>query len=133
MVEVVHRAAPDERLRDRFHCDSRHHPCLELSLLQHVLKGQRVDDCAEHPHVVGADPIHSHLRELGTTNDVAATDHETDGGTHLHNVGYFRRETFEDCKIKTGALLSGEGLAGELEQNPLVLELSQTWLYSSPI
>jgi hypothetical protein len=46
------------------------------ALLEHVLQGERVDHRAEHPHVVGADAVHPHARELRAAHDVAAADHE---------------------------------------------------------
>ena len=54
------RAPPDVRLRELLHPDGRHHAGVDAVLLEHVLQRERVDDRAEHPHVVGGDAVHAH-------------------------------------------------------------------------
>ena len=78
LLEVPHGAAPDVRLRELLHADGRHDARVDALSLEHVLHGQRVDDGAEHAHVVGGDAVHAHLGEQRAAHDVAAADHEAD-------------------------------------------------------
>jgi hypothetical protein len=71
LVEVAQRAAADVRLRELLHADRGHHARVEAALLERVLQGERVDHRAEHAHVVGADALHPHARELRAAHDVA--------------------------------------------------------------
>ena len=103
--------------------------------LEHVLHGERVDHRAEHSHVVGADAVHSHLGELRAANDVAAADHQADAGAHARRLSLiFVGEALDNVEIEPDALVSGECFAGDLEQNPRVLEIgAKAGSYSSPI
>jgi hypothetical protein len=54
LLEVADRAAADVGLADRGHRDRRHDAVWHAGLLDHALHRQRVNDGAEHAHVVGA-------------------------------------------------------------------------------
>ena len=126
LVEMSLRAAANVRLRDLFHADRRHHARVDVLLLEHVLHRERVDHGAEHAHVVGADAIHPHFRELRAAHDVAAADHDTDARPHRDDVLDLPSEAIEDVEIETGGALSGECFTGELEQHARILERRAT-------
>jgi hypothetical protein len=108
---VTHRAPADEGFGKRLHPDRRHHPRLESGLLQHILHREGVYHSAEHSHIVGADTVHTHLRELRAADDVATADHQSDRGTQLDDVGDLGCEAVHDIEVEADTLVSGESLA----------------------
>ena len=63
LLEMADGAAADVRLGQLLHADGRHDARVDALPLEDVLHGQRVDDRAEHSHVVGGDAVHSSLRK----------------------------------------------------------------------
>src|SRR5262249_41734865 len=83
-----------------------------------VLEGEAVHDGAEHAHVVGAGPVHAALLEFGAAEEVAAADDDGD----LRAVADDGRDLTGDLVHHVGvdaqAAATGEGLSGQLQQNP---------------
>ena len=49
--------ATDEHLGDLPHLDGGLHAGVNVHFFERVLKGQRVDDCGEHAHVIGRNAV----------------------------------------------------------------------------
>ena len=124
LLEVTQRAAPDIRLGDFFHADRRHDPRVETLFLEDVLDGKGVDDGAEHAHVIGGDAFDADLGERASAHDVATTDHEANRRTRFHHRADFVRDALDGREIECGSLLSGERLAGELQKDARIREIS---------
>ena len=105
------------------HADRGHDARVDALALEHVLHGDRVDHGAEHAHVVGGDAVHPGLRELRAAHDVAAADHHADRGAGLGHGDDFVGEATHRVEVVPEALVSGECLAGELEEDARVFQL----------
>ena len=119
------RPAGDVRLGDLPHRDRRLHARLDAFLLQEVLQAQAVDDGAQHSHVVAAGPVHAALREQRTAEHVAATDDDADLHTVADDAGDLASDARDGHRVDAQLLTTGEGLAGELEQDPVPDHLRQ--------
>ena len=112
-------AAADKGLGHLVHFDRRLHPGVNALLLQRVLQRQRVDHSSQHAHVVGGDAVHF-TRLLGhAAKEISAADHNRDVDTEGVNVRQFGGNFMNAEGVDAEALVRGQGLAGELEQNAL--------------
>ena len=121
-LEMSNRAAPNVRLGDLLHADRRHDAGVDALPLEDVLHGQRVDHRAEHAHVVGGDAVHASLRKQRAADDVAAADHESDRRPGLDDGDDFVGDPADGVEVVAESLVSGEGFAGELEQDARILQ-----------
>jgi len=115
-------APPDVGFGDRLHPDRGHHPGVEPFALQDILEREGVDHRPEHPHVIGGDAVHPHLRDLRSADDVPPADHQPDLRPEVADRLDLLRELPDRVEIEPEALLPGEGLTGELEQDPRIGE-----------
>ena len=111
--------ARDVGLGDLAHGDRRLDAGLQAGLLAEVLQGQAVHDRAEHAHVVGLGAVHAGLAELGAAEEVAAAHDDGDLGALGHDLGELLGDAADDVGVDAD-LAAAEGLAGELEQHPVV-------------
>src|SRR5687767_9522031 len=118
LLEMAKCAPPDIGLGQLFHPDRCHDTSVQAPSLHDVLERERIDDRAEHAHVIGGDTIHTHLGELPSAYDVATADHHPNADAHVDDSTNLVTELANAVEVETGALLSGEGLAGELQQDP---------------
>ena len=121
LLEMAERATADIRLREFFHSNRRHDAGVEAAAFEDILQRQGIDHRAEHAHVVGGHAIHAHLGELSSAHDVATADDHADADAHVDQRANLVAELTNAIEIETGATLSGEGLAGELQQNPTIV------------
>ena len=91
----------------------------QAGLLAEVLQGQAVHDRAEHAHVVGLGAVHAGLGELGAAEEVAAAHDDGDLGALGDDLGELLGDAADDVGVDAD-LAAAEGLAGELEQHPVV-------------
>src|SRR5690606_24328762 len=122
-LEVAQRTAPNVRLGELLHPDRRHHARLDTLPLEQVLQRERIDDRGQHPHVIGADPIHPLLAGLGPTDDVPAPDHQRERDAHLMNGLDLLRQPVDDRWGDPEPLLSGQRLPAQLQENASVPKL----------
>jgi hypothetical protein len=120
-IPVPDRAARDVRLGDLTHGDRGLDPGVDAFLLQEVLQRKAVHHDAEHAHVVGPGPVHPALLQLGTAEEVAATDHHGHLDAGAHRLGHLPRDGPDDVRVDTDPA-AAEGLPRELEQHPVVAQ-----------
>ena len=124
LLEVAEGAAADVRLGQLLHADRRHDARVDALALEHVLQRQRVDDGAEHAHVVGGDAVHAGLGELRAAHDVAAADHQADATRPCSTTATTSSaRRLDRVEVEAESLVSGEGFAGELEQDARVFQV----------
>ena len=83
------RAPPDVWLGHLADLQGGHDACRDLTFLEGVLERERIDDRAEHTHVVALRAVHAGARALQAAEDVSAADHDTDLGpfrVHLREL-----------------------------------------------
>src|SRR5215469_10622811 len=115
LLQVPDRTPRYVRLGYLTHRDRGLNARLDAQLLEHVLQGQAVDNGAEHPHVVRPGPVDTPMRERGTAEHVAATDHDR----HLHSepprVGDLAGQVRHHVRVDAEPGPAGEGLPRKLE------------------
>ena len=115
LLHVADCAARNVSLSNLRHGDSRLNAGVNALLLQEVLQSQGVHHGAEHTHVVCTGAVHTRLRKLSATEEVAATNH--DGGLNLTNsCGNLLSDAAHDLG-RNADFTATENLTGKLEQN----------------
>ena len=88
------------------------------TLLDHALHGQRVDDRAEHAHVVGGRALDPGRGQRAAADDVAAADHQAQLDAHAVRR---RRTSSASCRRTSRSwpelALAQQRLARHLEQD----------------
>ena len=80
--EMPDAATPDIGLGNFPHLDRRHQAGLDRApSLELILQSKAVDDRRQHSHMVGGRPSHPLLLELGSPDQVSASDHHGDLST----------------------------------------------------
>ena len=131
---MTHRAAANVRFGNLMHADGGLDPGRLTHVFQCVLESERVDDGAEHSHVIGRDPIHTPFARGIPADDVAAADHDCELGVvrilHPHDVV---GDVVDDVRVDAEGRLTGKAFAAQLEQHPFVarqrrrLDHSMNW------
>jgi hypothetical protein len=87
---------------------------LDAGLLQEILQGQAVHDCAEHTHVVGAGTVHAALGKFGAAEEVSASydDCHLDLG---NSCGDLLGDGADGFRVHA-KLSAADDLAGQLQQ-----------------
>ena len=116
--KVAQRLAQDERLGDADHVQRRLHAGGDALLLDGVLHGERIDDGGEHPHVIRRGAVH--VGALPPPPEIAAAQHDADLHAHVVHADELVDDPLDDRLVQAEAVIAGERLAGELEDDPLV-------------
>src|ERR1022692_2206037 len=119
LLQVPDRPPRYVRLRHLAHGDRRLDPRLVAELLQHILERETVDHGAEHAHVVGSRPVDTACGQRSAAEHVPAADHDRDLDPEPRRVPDLAREMRYGIRIDTEASAAGEGLAGQLEHDPV--------------
>ncbi len=115
-------AATDVRLSHLRHVDRGLDSSRLSQPLERVLQSQRVDDCRQHPHVVGLGPVHARPGTGHPAPDVATADHDCDvDADALARVDDLVSHVVGDASVDPVADLARERLAGDLQQDAAVL------------
>ena len=97
-----------------------HHPHIHALLLQHVGHGHAVHGGGQHAHVVGAGALDVALAVFHAAPEVAAANDHADlnahGAAFLDDVGH----PAHHLKVQAKVLVSGQCLAADLQQHPLI-------------
>ena len=109
---MAHSTVADIGLRNLLHGNGRLHPNRNVKLLERIRHAERIDGGGQHPHVVGAGPIH--LAAAAAAPEVASAYH--DGNLDAHLDAFLDGFTDRKHRIKINAVLSaaGEGFSAEL-------------------
>ena len=122
LLEVADGPPADVRLGDLVHRDGGHDAGRDAGALEGVLEGQAVHDRGQHPDVVAGRAVHPAGGRCQAAEDVAATDDDPE----LHAQAVDLRDLLGDerTELRVDAVLAvaQEGLAGQLEQDPLVAQ-----------
>ncbi len=121
LLEVADGPAPDVGLGDLRHVDGGLHPGGLAQLLERVLQGQGVDDRGQHAHVVGLGAVHARRRRRSCPARCCRRRRRR-RCRRRGRRGPRRsrgRCVCDDGAVDAVAGLAGEGLARELEQDPL--------------
>src|SRR5262249_41062369 len=100
--------------------EGRRSPRLEISLLEGILQGQRVDDGREHPHVVGGGPVHAAGARRDAAEDVAAADDNGHLDAQLDDLPHLGRDAVEHRRVDPVALAPGQRLTREFQDDTAV-------------
>ena len=114
---MTNRAAANKRLGDLIHLDGGLYPGMNALLLQRVLQGQGVDDGGQHTHVVGGDTVHLTGLLGHAAKEIPAANNNGDLDAQGLDVGKFSSNFVDAERIDAEALVCGQGLAGEFQQN----------------
>ncbi len=88
-------------------------------LLERVLEAEGVDDRGQHAHLVGLGAVHALAGTDLAPPDVAAADDDGDVGLEvLADLDDLVGQLPDDGAVDAEAALAGEGLPGELEDDP---------------
>ena len=118
---MADRPPADVGLGDRGHRDGGLHPGGLAEPLEGVLQSQAVDDRGEHAHVVGLGAVHARAGAGHPPPDVAAADDDGDVDAELAaDLDDLAGELLDHLAVDAVALVAGERLAGELEEDALV-------------
>ena len=118
LLQVPHGAAADVGLAHRRHRDRRLHPGRDAGLLlDHALHRQRVDDRAEHAHVVGGRALHPGRGQRAAAEDVAAADHQAELDAQRVDGGAIVGELAQDPAVVAVLAVAQQRLARHLEQD----------------
>ncbi len=110
-------AAADERLGHLVHLDGGLHAGVNTLLLQRVLQRQRVDHGGQHAHVVGGDAVHVAGLLGDAAEKISAAHHDGDLDAQRVDVRQFGGDLVDAGSVHAEALVGGQSLTGELEQN----------------
>ena len=102
------------------------------TLLEEVLQGQAVHDRAQHAHVVGTGTVHTALRELGAAEVIAAPDDHRHLHAGRHDVADLPSDGGHDVGVDAEAAVTGECLAGQLQQHPAIAAPVACWSSRAP-
>ena len=116
---MAHRPAADVGLGQLGHRDRRLHARVHADLLERVLQRQRVEDGREHPHVVGGRAVHPRRRAGHAAVDVAGADDDRDLDAAVVDLLDLLGDGGHALGIGPVLQRAHQGLAGELEQDPL--------------
>ena len=120
LLQMADGPAADERLRHLVHLDGAHQPRADAPAFQRILHGQTVDDRGQHAHVVGRHAVHLPRLQRHAAEKIAPAQHQRHLHAQLLHAGDFRRQIPHPPRIHAKTLASGQSLAGELEQDPVV-------------
>ena len=122
LLEMTDGPAPDVRLGDLVHRDGGHDPGGDPGALERILEGQAVHDRREHADVVAGRAVHAPSTGRQAAEDVAAADDDADLDAELVDRGDLARDERAESRIHAILAVAEEGLAGQLQQDALVLD-----------
>jgi len=122
LLQVADGAAADVVLAHVVDLDGAHHPALGAQLLQRVLHGQGIDHGGQHAHLVAGHAVHAARRQAGTTEDVAAPDHQAHFRARLARLDDFAGDAGDHGGIDAVILRPHQRLAGQFEQDAAIGE-----------
>ena len=114
-------AATDIGLRNLAHLDGAHNARLDIVALESILKRKGVHAGGEHADVVGLGTVHAFCRTRHAAEDVAAADGDGQLDAVVDDLFDLDGELFDHLRVDAVAGVAHQGLAGELEQDALVL------------
>ena len=124
LFQMAHGAATDEGLAHFLHVDGGQNAGGVAEFFQHVLHGQGIEHRGQHAHIVGGGTFHALGGTGKAAEDVAAADDQGKFHAHVEQSADLLADGAHGFGVDTGFLLSGQGLAAQLEQHALVLEFS---------
>ena len=90
-------------------------------LFQSVLQRERVDDRAQHAHVIAGDAFDAAFAALKAAEDVAAADDDDDFDAELADFADLPRHFVNGFRAYPQSAFAAEGFAAKLEENTTVL------------
>ena len=114
-------AATDVGLGDLAHLDSAHDARLDVVTLEGILQRKRVHAGGEHADVVRLSAVHALGRPRHTAEDVAAAHRDGQLDAVVDDLLDLDGQLLDHLRVDAVASVAHEGLAGELEQDALVL------------
>lgn len=114
--EVGDGAATDEGFGDVAHVNRSHDAGFDALAFECVLKGEAINDCGEHAHVVGLGAVHTDFGRITSAPDVAAADDDSDGCAGVAGEFDLGGHVAHDARADgfAGAL---EGFSAEFDQD----------------
>ena len=101
---------------------------------ERLAESEAVQHRGQHAHVIAAHPVHAVGGGGEAAIDVAAADHEAELEAKIGGLTDIGGDLVQHLHVDAVAVLSHQGLAGELDENPAVAERSaRTWLCHQPI
>jgi hypothetical protein len=93
------------------------HAGVDILLFERVLQRKRVDYGGQHTHVVGRNAVHVSCLIGHSAKEVSAADDNRHLDAELVHVGQFRRNFMNADSVDAEAFVSGQGLAGNFQQD----------------
>ena len=115
-------AAADKGLAHFLHGNGRKHPRGVAQLFQHVLHCKGVEHGGQHAHVVGRRALHALGRAGKPAKNIAPANHKGHFDAHFEHSADFAADGVYGCRVDTGLVFTGQGLAAQFEQHALVFQ-----------
>ena len=123
LLQVPDGPGTDVGLRHSPHLNGGLHPDGNPLLLTHVRHSQAVHHRGQHSHVVGPGALHGAAAVFRTAPEVAAAHHQTYLDAHVQTLLDDIADLTNHLKIQAGMLVTGQGLAADLQQDPFIHRL----------
>ena len=126
---------PDVGVTDPLQGDGRHQTGIHISTMQGITHGQTVHHGCQHTHVVAHHAVHARFGKTGTTEQVAATDDQTDLNTQLNQLLDLLGHPIQHRRINAETLGALQGFTTQLQKNTSVCRfgigthVTDSWSY----